>query len=538
MIKTASQNIAEAANESKAAVWAAEERAELGHNASVDEHLAKIHNEVNVRSAGVSIDERAQAGDADYKKLTAVEKTKQALLNPLATLQGSVDNVLNQDVLSRSKNARVLSSILGGGLQRIHAGSGLEAAKHHQTAVYKNMITPPKRLYGALAQGQRLTKAKKEQLNASIYSQLNAAVDKDGNFDPNLLPDSAQKQALINFGNELNTLSNKMWNDQAKFKKDLGFEKNYLFNYKAADKATIHRDRKGFAALLQSEYGYSAKDATELTDVLANDPNASDLGEAFSVVKGTSSSGAHKSRTLALSENPKFAAFMQQDPFANVDSAVKAASRYTTSQKYLGNNNAVISKILEKMQLEDGMSEAEVDKIAAGIRDFLDAESGNYKRPTSAVGKKLQNMQKSAMMLMTISGLPLATISSLVELALVNKSLTNDQIFGKNGSLASIGTEGAATLMGIVDDVGTAATGKPSARQETDGQELIRELGFNEWDVGAGAVAGVTEVNAYQQQLYQKFFKLIGLSQYTDMTRAIRASMGADYINGKVEIYS
>ena len=188
------------------------------------------------------------------------------------------------------------------------------------------------------------------------------------------------------------------------------------------------------------------------------------------------------------------------------------------------------------MQLEDGMSEAEVDKIAAGIRDFLDAESGNYKRPTSAVGKKLQNMQKSAMMLMTISGLPLATISSLVELALVNKSLTNDQIFGKNGSLASIGTEGAATLMGIVDDVGTAATGKPSARQETDGQELIRELGFNEWDVGAGAVAGVTEVNAYQQQLYQKFFKLIGLSQYTDMTRAIRASMGADYINGKVEI--
>ena len=528
----AQHSAAKAENESQAALWAAEEKAELGYVPTVEENLANLHA---TPDAAASFEDRALAGDATYKKKSLLEKTQQALLNPLGVLQGSVSNVITKDIQGRSRSGRVLAGLLGGNLQRVYGGATYENAKHHRTTQYKNMVPIPKQLYAALANGRRITDAVQKQLSDSVYNQLRSAVDADGNFNPDLLADTEAKPTLVALANQLNKLSDKMYADQSKYKKGLGYEKNYLFKYKAVDKSAIHKNRKGFAALLQSEYNYSAADAKELTDRLADDPLSADLGEAYSQVKGTATSGSHNERSLALSENAKFKEFMENDLFANLDQAAKKASRYTTQQQYLGNNNSNIAKLLQQMQ-QEGISEAEVDKVAAGVRDFLDAESGNYKRPTSAVGKKLQGYQKFAMTYMTLAGLPLATVSSFVEAALVNKSLTHDQVFGKSGSLKSIGTELGKTLMDGVDSISDTVTRRDSTgRQSSEGQKLIQELGYKDWDVGAGTVSGVTEINAHQQKQYQSFFKVIGLTQWTDMTRAARAAMGGDYINAKIE---
>ena len=528
----AQQSAALTSNESQAALWAAEEKAELGYVPTVEENIANLHA---APDAAASFEDRALAGDATYKQKSLLEKTQQALLNPLGVLQGSVGNTINQDIQGRSRSARVLAGILGGNLQRVYGGASYENAKHHRTTQYKNMLPSPQQLFAGLSQGKRITKAVQAQLSDSVYSQLRTAIDAEGNFDPDLIADSDTKPLIVSLATQLNQLSNKMWADQAKYKKDLGFEKNYLFKYKAVNKGAIHKNRAGFAALLQSEYGYSSADAKELADRLADDPLSSDLGEAYSQVKGTATSGSHNERSLALSENPKFKEFMENDLYANLDQAAKKASRYTTQQQYLGNNNSNISKLLQQMQ-QEGLSESEVDKVAAGVRDFLDAESGNYKRPSSAMGKKLQGYQKFAMTYMTLAGLPLATISSFVEAALVSKSLTNDQIFGKSGSLRSIGTEGGKMITDGIGDIGnTIARRDTTGRQSSEGQKLIQELGYKDWDVGAGTVSGVTEINAHQQKQYQTFFKAIGLTQWTDMTRAARASMGGDYINAKIE---
>ena len=40
------------------------------------------------------------------------------------------------------------------------------------------------------------------------------------------------------------------------------------------------------------------------------------------------------------------------------------------------------------------------------MKDYLDAESGNYKRPTTAAGKRLQDVQRSFMMVTTTSWSP------------------------------------------------------------------------------------------------------------------------------------
>ena len=77
------------------------------------------------------------------------------------------------------------------------------------------------------------------------------------------------------------------------------------------------------------------------------------------------------------------------------------------------------------------------------MKNYLDAESGNYKRATSDVGKKLESIQRSFMLFTTLAGLPLATISSFVELALTGRSLTASQL---NGLFKAQGKELANTL--------------------------------------------------------------------------------------------
>ena len=67
-------------------------------------------------------------------------------------------------------------------------------------------------------------------------------------------------------------------------------------------------------------------------------------------------------------------------------------------------------------------------------------------------------------------------------------------------------------------------------------QDALRELGFLEWDVGAATVTGVTEVNAWQQNLFKNFFKAVGLSGWTDYTRSVRLSMAGDYIGENSDI--
>ena len=378
--------------------------------------------------------------------------------------------------------------------------------------------------------GKKFSTKDKEAISENIYSTLNKAVTKDGRFNADAVPEGKHKQAIIALGNQLNALSDKMYADQKKHNPDLGYIKNYLFKYKTLNKQAVHKDRKNFEKQLKAAYKMTDAEAKEITDRIVDDPNVGDIDEAFSVVKGGIVPSSHKRRALGLSEKKEFAPFLQQDLFANVSHAAKSAARYTAHRDFIGKNGEVVSKLLENMQAE-GLSEAEVDKIASQMQDYLDAESGNYKRPTSEFGKKAQNIQKNAMMLMTFSGLPLATISSFVEAALVGRGLRSDQIFGKDkASLKNQGTDFAKGITKFITNLPDVAVGKHEFKEDNERQARIRDLGFYEWDVGAATVTGVTEVNARQQQLFSAFFRANGLTQWTDYTRSIRASFAGDFL--------
>ena len=526
-------------NESQSALYAADEKAERGYTPSTQENISEVHEAIRKEGSGVFISERKDTDKTVRAQRTGSEKTADTLLATPSLWRGATKNIFTPELQSRSRAARVMADMFGGNHQRIFSGANFESIKTHRVSKYINSVLPADAFYNAVAQGKRLTAAVKDGISNDYYSTIQAATDKDGNINYDAIPDGPKKQAFIQLNTQAQKLADQLHADQKKWNPELGYEKNYFSTYKALNKVAVEKNQKQFKDALIKKHGYSRTDADALVDQILNNNNVADIGEAFSVVKGGINPSSHQKRTLALAQDPEFQNFMEKDIFANIAAASKSAARFTAHREFIGENGAVVSKLLDQMQAE-GVPEAEVNRVAAQLQDYLDAESGNYKRPTTAAGKKAQAIQKNIMTLMTFSGLPLATVSSLVEFMLVHKGMNKSQIFGdgkgKDGSLKTAGKEGGAVLVQGMKSVANAATRKSTPKTETAGQKQIRELGFKEQEVGAATVTGVTEVSASHQEWMKHFFNAIGLTQWTDYTRASRAAIAGDYLLDKTNI--
>ncbi len=519
---------------SDAGMWADWERRQNGRIQSVEEIAEEIFNRPS--TTGPSFNDRSDQHRLSNRERTTWDVFKENALNVSQLWQGATRNIFTPELKARSRSARILADMFGGGLQRTFSGSSFESAKQHILAKYKNTISRPDDVYRTLSGNARwLNRKKRGQISQDIYNRLNAAVV-NGVFQPDRVT-GPNADVIRQLGAELNKLAADMHRDQRKYNPELGVVSNYLFKYKALNKTAVRKDRAGFQQALVDEFANDPNnrmthaDAKKLVDEILDNPQVSDVDEAFSVTNGGIVPAAHRRRTLRLSEREAFKDYMDQDMFANVSTAAKSAARYVAHRKYIGKNGEVVNKLLDDM-VSEGVSPEEVNKVASRMKDYLDAESGNYKRPTSAQGKALQRIQRSFMMLTTLAGLPLATVSSIVEAALVHKALTSDQIFGKNGSLKTMGEEFAKAMWqgaGSITDVATGA----KERALTSGQERLQELGFYEWDVGAATVTGVTETNQLSQRAYELFFKATGLTGWTNFTRAARAAIAMDYMVDK-----
>ena len=396
--------LADETTASQSAIFADQERKKFGHVASNAENLQAINQQINDEGSGLLIEERAAEYRSKQRGRTVEEKARDAF-NAIPSLwRGATRNIFTDDLLQRSRSARIAADLFGGNPDRIFSGASFEDAKHHRVAQYKNQISIPQQVYSVMNDGKKFNSADKARISDTIYNTLRGAVTKDGKFDPALVPEGKHRQMIMKLGNELNALSNKMYADQKKHNPELGFINNYLFKYKTLNKQAVHKNRKAFEKLLIDRYKINPAEAKKLTDRITDDVNVGDIDEAFSVVKGGIIPSSHKKRSLGLSEDAAFKEFMENDIFANVSHAAKSAARYTAHRDFIGKNGAVVSKLLDNIQKELGdgpEAQEQVAKIASQMQDYLDAESGNYKRPTSEFGKKAQKIQKHACLLYT-----------------------------------------------------------------------------------------------------------------------------------------
>ena len=483
------------------------------------------------------MDGRADAHKKAKKDRTSGEKLVDALHAAPSLWQGSVRYIFQPEILERSRAARIMADMFGGQLQRTFHGSNYENSKHHRVSIYRNMIPTYKNFWKS--RGLR-SKKKISEANVELYQVLNAAVDpktKDLNMD--LIPDD-----LKPFVQQLLALGDKMHADQAVYNPGLGYQKNYLLRYKSFDKNRIHKNKVKFASLLQQEFGFSQSEAMELANKITDSADVNDFSDILDGAAAAGKPGSHKSRTLNLSENPKFQEFMEQDIFANVAQAAKSAARYNSYQEFVGENHSVLNQLLSEM-VADGLSPAEVNKIASQMKDYLDAESGNYKRAESEMGKRLERVQRNLMKWMTVAGLPLATISSLVEVALTTKGLTKDEIFGKGkepGGLYASGNELGKMMWDKFGESVEYDKDIDDTPPATAGVNILDKLGYTTWDVGSATTTstaqrvGATEVSDLDSRFLETYFRATGLTGWTNFTRMVRASMAGDFLKAKLEL--
>ena len=523
--------------------YAEQEIQEHGRVKSVQELNDELDTETASRSPEKSFGDRVKKEQKRKKKLSSSEWFAETLLSAPKLWRGATRFIFTPEIQSSSRAARILADTFGGNLQRTFSGSNFEGRKHHLVTQYKNMIPIPQNVFDTFSGGKKLTTKAKAAISDQIYNTLRGALDQNGNLNLRRLPrNTPNRQALIDLAQKLKLASDAMYSDQRKYNKDLGYINNYLLKYKSFDKGAIHRNRPEFQRLLAQEFNMSQAEASAVTDAITGNENVNTIDEAFSVTKGGVVPGSHQKRTLGLSENAAFQQFMEKNLFTNVSNAAKSAARYTAYQEFIGKDSAKLNERLQQMEEELTQSHgADVakqltNKVAAQMQDYLDAESGNYKRPTTEAGKNLEKIQKNVMLWTTMAGLPLATISSFVEAALTLRGLTKQQIFGKEGGLENLGRELAHTLNKGMGEVVGLATQKTVKKGPSKGQKIIQELGYMEWEVGAATTTGVSETNVWHRQFYESFFKWTGLQGWTNYTRAVRASIAADFIKDKVDI--
>jgi len=516
-----------------------------GYTPTIEENIAQIDT---LPDAVNPIDVRTEAHKQRKKNMGFKETVTDIMTSTPALLRGSVRQFIPKEIQRVSKTARQMAGMFGGHLQKVYAGAHYENYKHHKLAEYKAIVDIPKNVFIELNQGNTVFSGKQAKLSDEFYDVARQVVDSKGNIDKQklsqLVPDRAKQDTIIRTINKFAELSERMYKDQLPYNPKLNRLSNYLLRYRALDKGAVNKNRNEFINLLKQVKLPNGKylteaEAVKLTDEILNGESGT-ADEAFDVTKGGFTPGSHKSRVFNLSERKEFAKFMERDMFANVSQAAKSSARYVATQKYIGKNADKLAKMFDQMERE-GVSREDVDKMAYHMQNYLNAESGNYNRPTSDLGKSLEAIQKSFMVFVTITALPLAMFSSLVEVALTTRGLTKDQIFGsknREGSLSMLGKELAETISnGMMEVARLPRSLAPSIKTKggmvvdrTKGAKKLRELGFYEWDVGAANTTGVTETHAWHTKLLDKFFKWTGLQGWTNFTRASRAAFAGDFI--------
>ena len=441
-----------------------------------------------------------------------------------------------QDV---SEAARKLAGLTDGSLYKIYNGESFETAKHLKLAKLKNFLKTPFQYEQMFGHKQGLINSKEASRKTSrdiygayeVLSGLPNNRTKNGNLNWDALLEHGytreQVARLKSVDRDFRTFTDEVYKERKANDPEVGYVEDYAYRYRASDKAKIEANQQQHVQDLIKHFGVSREVAQDITDRMIYSADNYDVISTH----GNFRPGSHKGRTLNLSDNKEYAdKYMSNDIFHNLSSMAKATARHSAYNQYVGQDNEVVAQLIDDIEndlLNAGWApddaQRETDRIASRMIDYFDAESGNFNRPTTDFGRRLQAWQRQIMLWTTIAGLPLATLSSLPEIFLIFRSNNETKIISE---LDKFAREGAEALHNIVMDKDF----------ESEGRQHLRNLGYFEWEVGAATVTGATEHTNKAKTFIDKFFRGIGLKQWTDYTRAVRASMAGDYVLNKLEI--
>ena len=236
--------------------------------------------------------------------------------------------------------------------------------------------------------------------------------------------------------------------------------------------------------------------------------------------------------TTKLYQVPEFDPFFDKNLFYNIEANNAKYANNRVNDKYFGKNGSKFAAMLEIAEEQGEITQEEKEHIAAEIGDYIKMRKGAYGRIRN---ETLRKVQSNALFFTTLNQLPLATLASLVEVALTTRMLSPNLVY----KVIAPASRSAALEMNNFINEAAAKVGVAQRKSYLkDERKVLRRTGYLQESQGARQRAGVDVVSGRKNRVLNGFFKAIGLQGFTNFTRTARLAISGDYIMEQVEILS
>jgi hypothetical protein len=269
----------------------------------------------------------------------------------------------------------------------------------------------------------------------------------------------------------------------------------------------------------------------KLYNKVSNNEDASD----FSIVGGTmwKPNEFRQANGQLLSAHPSFEQFSNTDILQNMIRTVDQYSKYIAYTRYFGRGGQDLDYMFEQMKIEpNGLTDIELEELALGVKDIIDAGTGNYNQ---IINKKLAFWQRKASFFSAFIGLPLSALASVAEFSMLIYQ-------GPNGSTVRRGIVDAIKEMtGIIKNIENmpqdpALADVPSAPKSNKALQRLSVFGLYNDDAVAATRLGMGETDIAQAWWMKQFFKFTLIAPETVVQRALLGSMVAGVTSDRLRI--
>jgi len=358
--------------------------------------------------------------------------------------------------------------------------------------------------------------------NPDAYYDFKSAFNSDEDFS---FPDKYKdkQDLLFDYFQKINNYNNKI--------SSITGEDFNLLQRKTFNKVKITNDMAGFVEALE-ESGMSAKDAEAIAyDIL----DIEALQETHNLFDGNLFNSPLKAKDVDINRlrgNPKLDPYLNDDLFYNMSAINGTTAAILTNSKYYGTNGKNLAYFIKEAYINDEITADEAAYLAAELKDYLDIRKGEYKKIENPT---LKAFQSNVLFVSILNQLPLATLSSIVELALVPMGVPKEIIFGKGkNTITGFAKMAAAEFYDLFNEGAYKASRGLIKRSDTITDSVRENLWKQGWLQSKQSVAQKNDVNAgiNKQRAIDSFFRLIGLQSLTNLTRNMRLSLATDAIHG------
>ena len=224
-----------------------------------------------------------------------------------------------------------------------------------------------------------------------------------------------------------------------------------------------------------------------------------------------------------LEDIPGMESFLDENIFNNVVNNANKFAAQEIEEQYLGKGGIKLAKLLDLAFDNGEITADEKIEIASGLKDYYDQIKGNYKRIDN---KMYQSFVNNISFMTMLTALPLAAISSIVEIGYVLFQ-NNPAPMATALKMAQLSVKEMQANMN--EGLTQLSNGRIPMKEYAHRAEL-RSLGFM-LDAQAPAARQGAELSPMQALFGSTFFKMSGLTGLTNLQRSTRIAMAEDAVN-------